>query len=262
MDKKSESYALLRFIWGLIKLPFILILALFGKRKANDILAPFKNIITDILAPRFTITLIGINIAIFIASIFIPDQTLNTLLFYPADVFSAKAYTLITSGFLHANTAHLLGNMLALYVFGRVVELEIGKGKTALIYFSAMILGGLFYSLTDILIFQTGYPALGASGAVMGMVATAILLKPFTFVYEFIIPLPVFILGWLTILADITGLLSSADDGIAHFAHIGGFLAIFALMPFIEEKNKLWKGLLMNLGVLILAVLVYFIFLR
>ena len=262
MDKKSESYALLKFIWGIITLPFVLILVLIGKKKPNDIFKPFKELLTNIIRPKFTVTIIIINIFIFIFMFFLPESLIESLIFYPSNLFTTKIYTIITSGFLHANLAHLLGNLLAIYIFGRVVELQLGKGKTIFIYFSAMILAGIVFGLSEILIFKSNPGAVGASGALMGIVATAILIKPFTLVYELLIPIPVLILGWLAIWADITGILSGSRDGIGHFAHLGGFLTIFVLMPFLKEKKKLVKGLIVNIITLIIFLLLWFIFLR
>ena len=141
-------------------------------------------------------------------------------------------FPLITAGFLHANLLHISGNMLALFIFGRVVERKLGSGKTLLVYFGALILSGVFTSIIHFLILGDNTPGLGASGAIMGLISTAILLEPWYLTYELLFPLPIMVVGWLAIFADISGILNPVEDGIGHFAHLGGFISISLLMWF------------------------------
>ena len=62
------------------------------------------------------------------------------LISYPSDLLTFRFHTLITSGFLHADIFHLLGNMLGIFIFGRVMERKLGFFKTFLIYFGALII--------------------------------------------------------------------------------------------------------------------------
>jgi membrane associated rhomboid family serine protease len=182
---------------------------------------------------------------------------------YPADLFSIRAYTLITSGFMHASWEHLLGNMLALFIFGRVVEKKLGYAKTALIYFGALIISGVFSSLIDLYITGSTTPSLGASGAIMGLVAAAILIDPFYITFDLIIPLPIMIVGWITIYSDISGIISPVADDIGHFAHLGGFLSVGVLLFLFErdERQKFKKGLIINvISIIILGAAYYFFF--
>lgn len=73
----------------------------------------------------------------------------------------------------------------------------------------------------------------------MGLISTAILLDPFYFTYELIIPLPIMIVGWLAIFADILGILNPVESGIGHLAHIGGFISIALLMYFLVKKKRI-----------------------
>ena len=101
---------------------------------------------------------------------------------------------------------------------------------------------------------------IGASEALMGLVATAILLSPFYITYMSIIPLPVMVVGWLFIWADVTGIINPTADGIGHFAHLGGFISIAVIMFLLnsEAKSKLKRGFLINIISLIIGVLLYF----
>lgn len=198
----------------------------------------------------------------YIVTLFISTELTESLVHYPSNLFSVKAYTLITSGFLHANLMHLLGNMLGIFIFGRVLERKLGAGKTALIYFGALIISGVFSSLIHLFLMGDNTGGIGASGALMGLVATAILIDPFYITYELLLPLPVMVVGWITIYADITGILNPVEDGIGHFAHIGGFLSIAIVMFLlgVEERKKLVKGFMINIISLIVVAISYYYF--
>ena len=260
-DIKSES----KFIWMLILhillTPVTLLLILFKRKEFKDLFRPFYDVIEYIFEPKFTMSIIILNILIFIGSFFLSNQTFTSLINYPSDIFSLRFYSLITSGFLHANLAHLIGNLVGIFIFGRVVERKLGLFKTFLVYFGALIISGLFSSLIHLFIIGDNTGGLGASGALMGLVATAILIDPFYITYELIIPLPIMLSGWIAIYADISGIINPTEDGIGHFAHIGGFISIGLLMFFmaVEEKAKLKKGLIINLISIGLACVIYFL---
>jgi membrane associated rhomboid family serine protease len=71
-------------------------------------------------------------------------------------------------------------------------------------------------------------------------------------------------LGWLAIIADVTGIMSAANDGIGHLAHLGGFLAIACIVFFLDKKEKeqLKKGLLINVVSALIVVSLWFFFIR
>jgi membrane associated rhomboid family serine protease len=261
-DIRSENRFVWKFIWQTILTPVTFILVLLKKKELSDLFLPFSEIFRFIFEPKFTITMIIINIAAFMASVFLmSEQAVNSLVNYPSDLLSHRYYTLITAGFLHANLSHLAGNMLALFIFGRVVERKLGFFKTALIYFGALVISGLFESLVNLFIAGNNIGGLGASGALMGLVSAAILLDPFYLTYELIIPLPVMVVGWIAIYGDISGVLNPVQDGIGHFAHIGGFFSIGLLMFLIgaDERAKLKKGLMINILSLVVGVMLYLV---
>ncbi|MBW2980952.1 rhomboid family intramembrane serine protease [Candidatus Woesearchaeota archaeon] len=261
--KKIESETI--FIWKLIfhvlLTPIILVLVLFKKKEFKDLFQPFKDIVEFVFGPKFSITMIIVNILIFFVSIFMSEALLSSLISYPSDLLNLRLYTLITSGFLHANAVHLFGNMLGIFIFGRIVERKLGVGRTALVYFGALIISGVFSSLIHLFILGDNIGGLGASGALMGLVAAAILVEPFYIVHDLVVPMPVMVVGWLTIYGDIMGVLNPIEDGIGHLAHIGGFISI-ALTCYllgIEERAKLKRGLIINL--ISLGVFLAYIFL-
>lgn len=262
MKVESESRFLLKFLFHILLTPFILLGVLFGKNRPGDLWRPFRDLKEFFWQPKFTAWMIVINIAVFVVSAFVPMDVLLQLVTYPQDLVTFRWYSFVTAGFLHGGIVHLLGNMMGLFIFGRVVEQKWGAKRTALVYFGALIISSVFTAAIHHFIMQDNVPGLGASGALMGLVAAAILINPFYLSYELIMPLPVMFLGWGALYADIKGVLNPVEDGIGHFAHLGGFLSIAIMAYFMapEDKKKLRRGLLLNIvSFVALAALVIFL---
>jgi membrane associated rhomboid family serine protease len=145
-----------------------------------------------------------------------------------------RLYTLITSMFLHADILHLGGNMLFLYVFGDNVEDAFGHGRYLVFYLLSGItasfayIGAQFYS-GDLLV-----GAIGASGAIAGVLGAYLILYPrarvLTLIFIgwiFFLPLPaILFLGLWFVYQLLYGMITlgiQAATGIAYWAHIGGF---------------------------------------
>ncbi|MGV8172237.1 MAG: rhomboid family intramembrane serine protease [Candidatus Woesearchaeota archaeon] len=258
MNVDSESGFLWKLLWKIVTLPITLLMVLFGKKEFKDIFEPIRYILEVLFQAKFTITLILLNIIMFIVMPFFNENIINMLINNSTDLFSARAYTIITSGFLHANLGHLLGNMLALLIFGRVVERELDVGKTFLIYFGALILSGVFSSLIYMFILNKTVASVGASGAIMGLISTAALLRPWYITFEALIPLPIMVISWLTIFLDITGVLNPTADGIGHFAHLGGYISIGILVFLLErdKREQIRKGFITNIvSIIVIAII-------
>jgi membrane associated rhomboid family serine protease len=129
----------------------------------------------------------------------------------------------ITSGFLHVNWMHLIFNMISLYVFTPGLELFMGAPAYFGIYFGSLIGGNLF--ALYIHRHHGDYSAVGASGAVSGIVFAAIVLQPDLAVGFMYIPIaiPGWIYGLFYVLYSIYGI-RSRKDNIGHEAHLGGAL--------------------------------------
>ena len=154
---------------------------------------------------------------------------------------------LISSGFLHADNGHLFFNMFSLYFFANVVIDLIGVFYFIIVYAGSLLLGSLlsFYFHKE----EYHYSAVGASGAVMGVIYSAILLQPGMSLYMFFIPIPIpaYIFGIGYLLYSIYGMKNRVGN-IGHDAHfggaIGGYVITLILSPWLFESNLLMIVLL------------------
>jgi len=166
--------------------------------------------------------------------------------FNVGDIKRGAKYQIITSGFLHVNTAHLFVNMLTLYFFANVVLFHIGPLGFLLVYIASLILGNLlsYFFHKD----ENSYTAVGASGAVMGILYSAILLVPDMMLgLFFIIPIPAYVFGIGYLLYTIYGMRRRADN-IGHDAHfggaVGGYVLTLILAPWLFQQHLLMVVLL------------------
>ena len=187
---------------------------------------------------EFTITLV-IVIATCLVSIsgFSNQKIIDDLIFYPPSVKRGQVYRFISHGFIHADPAHLIFNMLALYSFGEGVEFLYSypfifdtKSKLVylLLYFTALIVASVPDDLKHR--HQYHYRSLGASGAVSAVIFSAILFNPNTGVGLIFIPglrIPGYIFAIIYLVIS-TILAKRGQDNIGHTAHITG--AIYGLI--------------------------------
>jgi membrane associated rhomboid family serine protease len=147
--------------------------------------------------------------------------------FHIGSIRAGEQYRMFTSAFLHADFMHLIFNMLTLYFFAPVVIGLLGWLSFLLIYFASLLCGNLltlYFHKNDY-----SYRAIGASGAVTGILYSAILLVPdMTLGLYFIIPVPAYIFGIGYLLYSIYGMRSKSDN-IGHTAHFGGAIGGYAI---------------------------------
>jgi membrane associated rhomboid family serine protease len=157
-------------------------------------------------------------------TVFTSPWLVDTFGFSAADL-ARRPWTLFTYAFLHGSLLHLLGNMLGLVVFGPQVERRHGGACFLRLYLLAA-LGGALLSLA-LLPLAGDALIIGASGAVFGVMMAFVLAWPDAPIYIFPFPVPIrarwLVLGLaaFSLIAGVRG----ADRGVAHFAHLGGFLA-------------------------------------
>jgi len=135
-----------------------------------------------------------------------------------------EPWRIFTSMFLHADLMHLFFNMFALFIFGNALERRIGSGLFLLVYLVSGVVGGIgFMVLTG-----PDTAALGASGAIFGVIGAMVIIAPRMPVYLWgAVPLPMAVVGLGYALIEI--LAFGSVDGIAHSAHLLGFVGGFAI---------------------------------
>ena len=140
--------------------------------------------------------------------------------------------------FMHGSFRHILFNMFALYMFGRILE-NVWGPKRFLFFYLACGVGAAIAHLTMQYFMQDNASAVGASGAIMGVFVGFAYLFPNTELM--IIPIPIPIKAkWVClvyILIDLFGGVSQSD-GVAHFAHLGGALTGFLIVLFWNKTNR------------------------
>ncbi|MDT0677429.1 rhomboid family intramembrane serine protease [Autumnicola musiva] len=192
-----------------------------------------------------TIIVIAANVIISFKG-FNDDAFFEKYKFNVGDINRGAKYQILTSGFLHVNTTHLFVNMLTLYFFANVVIYELGSTGFLIVYLASLIIGNLlsYFFHKD----ESHYRAVGASGAVMGILYSAILLYPdMTLGLFFIIPVPAYIFGIGYLLYTIYGMQRQIGN-IGHDAHfggaIGGYLLTLILAPWVFQSHLLMVVLL------------------
>jgi membrane associated rhomboid family serine protease len=217
-------------------------------------LIPLKDTNPSRSYPVVNISLIIANVAVFLYQFTLPPYAFKMFVLSNATVparipsflaghvgFEAAFVPLFTSMFLHAGLLHLAGNMLFLWIFGDNVEDFFGHLTYLFFYLVCGIGAGLLHIFLNL---GSTVPALGASGAISGVMGAYMLLYPreriLTLVFIFVLPIPaVFILGYwflLQFLSGINALGASASGGVAVWAHVGGFLLGMLLTALVRRR--------------------------
>ena len=148
----------------------------------------------------------------------------NKYKFSPVRIKGGEKIRYISSGFLHVDTTHLIVNMFTLYFFVDAVIFRVGEINFLIIYFTSLVFGNwLTYRFNSN---NINYSAVGASGAVMGIVYSAILLNPDMTLFFFVLPMPGYLFGLGYLFYSIYSM-KKVNDNIGHEAHLGGAIAGF-----------------------------------
>jgi membrane associated rhomboid family serine protease len=214
--------------------------------------------------PLVNLSLIAINVIAFLFELSLPTRTLERLVatwgVIPSNILLALAnpfdvspfiwLTLVTSQFLHGGWAHIIGNMLFLFVFGDNIEDTLGHWGYLIFY----LLAGIAAALVQIFVMgPSRIPTIGASGAIAGVLGAYLILYPTArigillpiFIFFTTIDLPaIFVIGWWFVQQFFYGIGSltttaAATGGIAFWAHIGGFITgLVLILPFIGRARR------------------------
>jgi len=191
--------------------------------------------------PPVVKNLLFINGLFFLATEFLFKDIGLKMIFalWPVDSGNFRPYQLFTHMFTHADIGHIFFNMFNLWMFGRVLESVWGP-KRFLIFYFICGLGAAAAHLAEQYFTGGGSPAIGASGAVMGVMVGFAYLFPNTELMLIFFPLPVKA-KWLILIMvgfDLFSGIGKTGDGIAHWAHLGGAAVGFILVYIWNKTNK------------------------
>lgn len=224
---------------------------------------PIRDTITSKSFPLFNWLLIAANTLVFLFEISLSPQTLEQLInsfgVIPQQLNLLRPWvlldnptplvTLLTHMFLHGGWVHFLSNMWILFIFGDNVEARMGHGRYLFFY----LLGGIIAGVTQAVISpSSNIPAIGASGAIAGVLGAYLVLFPHSrvvtlvpiFFFFWFVDIPaIFFLGFWFISQIFSGLMSLPTaglvGGVAWWAHIGGFVyGVFLHRFFIRRPPK------------------------
>lgn len=188
--------------------------------------------------PLFTYLLVIANVAIFFSLQFLPVP-LREMAYYKYGfiIERLEPFSLISHMFIHVGWLHIIGNMYFLWLFGRAIELRIGRPLFVLLYFSAGIAGSFLQGALTPEYF-TDIPGIGASGAIAGVLGAHMILYPsekvdciyFSFSMRYAVAIEIagvwvvgFWVAWQVANALWFSSFSS-ESIVAYWAHIGGFV--------------------------------------
>jgi rhomboid family protein len=197
--------------------------------------------------PFINYGLIGANILVFLVMLGLPPeapQTIARTFGFVPDLFffdSSVGHTLplLTYMFVHDGWEHIIGNMLFLWIFGDNIEDAVGHGRYLGFYLISGIAAALVHGLIDP---HSTIVLVGASGAIAGIVAAYLMLRPcakIEVLIFFIIPKALdayWVLGFW-VLMQVWEVLKHSPEGVAWWAHIGGLAAGALLIPLMRKPG-------------------------
>jgi membrane associated rhomboid family serine protease len=226
---------------------------------------PIRSTVPTRYPPLVTWTLIAINCIVFLFQAGLPPAELSEFLynfaliparyFHPGAVVDSyldpSVYTpFVTMMFLHAGWLHLIFNMWTLWLFGPAVEDRMGHGRYLAFYLACGIVASLAQTAADP---YSTIPALGASGAIAGVLgcymrlfplAQVIVLVPILFLPLFFELYAFIFIGIWFAMQVIEGTLASlapSEGGVAWWAHVGGFLIGFVFGPLLQRSTRRYR---------------------
>ncbi|MEY4093485.1 MAG: Rhomboid protease GluP [Acidobacteriota bacterium] len=211
---------------------------------------PIRDVIPSRTTPGVTITLIALNVVVFLFQLLLSERAMDAFIFafgvVPAQL---SILSIFTSMFVHGGLAHLAGNMLFLWIFGDNVEDRLGHGRFIVFY----LLCGVAAALAQVTLNpESLVPMVGASGAIAGVMGAYLVLYPrsrvlmlFPFpVFLFELPAIAFLGVWFfaQFLNGVNQLPIFEQDaisgGVAFWAHVMGFIAGVFLVVLMRRPER------------------------
>ena len=205
--------------------------------------------------PTVTKNLLAINVLMFLALLagrkLGVDLNANLgLHFYMSQEF--MPYQLFTYMFMHGDISHIFFNMFALWMFGRIVEYDLGSKRFLTYYLVCGVGAGLIQLAVNYVevssLLAQGYMSVprfttvGASGAVFGLLLAYGMLHPNNVIMLMFPPIALKAKWFVVIygVLELMGGVASSGSNVAHFAHLGGMLFGFVLLRYWKKNNKIW----------------------
>jgi membrane associated rhomboid family serine protease len=209
---------------------------------------PLRDVIPSRTTPWITLTLIGLNILVFVRELMLPPDAIEPFFRTFGLVPAAFSWaSLFTSMFVHAGWLHAGSNLLSLWIFGDNVEDRMGHGRFLVFYLLAGTAAALLESTANA---GSTMPLVGASGAIAGVMGAYLFMFPHSRIHVLVfllfyidiveIPAPIFLTLWflLQILGGVGRIAQHADTGgVAFWAHVGGF-ATGAAASFLFRRRE------------------------
>jgi membrane associated rhomboid family serine protease len=219
---------------------------LMGSLFLPKIILPLGTSVSVARFPLVTVCLVLINILIYVLQATAADMQSGFLTFglVPANITEGKGiWGMFTHMFLHGGVLHLLGNMFFLWIFARAIEDTFGRWKFLGSYLLLGLIAGLIFFLFNL---DSQIPAVGASGAISGIMGAFFVLYPYSTIPTFVIQTVLHIPTWLylgvwigfQLLAFWIAKSVGTCSCVALTAHIGGFFAGVILARFFKKSER------------------------
>ncbi len=191
--------------------------------------------------PDVILALFAINAVVFLAQGMLGRGFENYFALWPLNSYGSDFYPwqLVTYGFMHGDFMHIFFNMFMLWMFGRELEIVMGRWRF-LTYYMVCVVGAGIVQLIVATSQGGGYPTVGASGGVFGILLAFGMAFPNRMIMLLIPPIPMKA-KYLVILAGGMELyfgVSGARPGIANFAHLGGMIFGFVLLQYWRRSRS------------------------
>jgi membrane associated rhomboid family serine protease len=196
--------------------------------------------------PPVTRTLLIINVAVFCLQLLTGDLLVGPFALWPTastqfpNAPSFEIWQLLTYGFMHGSLTHLLFNMFALYMFGGEVERLLGPSHFLQYYLVCVVGAAVAQLVVTSNMNLPPLPTVGASGGVFGLLLAFGMAYPQRRIMLLFPPIPmpawvfVTLYGMLELYLGVTG----SGQGVAHFAHLGGMAAGYAMLVFWRNQAR------------------------
>ena len=187
---------------------------------------------------KYLWSLIAVNVIVFIFTMGAPQLAVRLSMCCLPGRF--QFFQLLTAGFVHAGFSHILFNMWGLYIFGKLVVPHLGGRNFLWLYLAGVLCGNLLF-----LFFNWNDHGIlcGASGAVCAVMMAAAMLEPdrrFVMLFMPFSPVKTTTLVICYTILEIVFELTRTQAGVAHLAHLGGYLGGYLLVKLVMRGNVAW----------------------